>query len=1371
MITNIFSSDPHRNSLQFGITWNSLKPLTANERAMKKLISLAVLYLVFSCNVYAQKIPSLLPHELFAGKEIMSDLLDNNSLMKTAATAETDFNVQYMSSIFWCEVRGVKVSGNYAYCILPNGLVIIDISNKNNPVKVSELFMTGRGDDIFVSGNYAYIGSYGKGLQVVNISNPRTPVLVGICELSGSSSGVYVSGNYCYIAAFGDGLRVVNISNPSAPFLTGSYDTPGYASAVYVSSNYAYVADYNNGLQIINVGNPSAPILAGNYDTPGQAQKVEVSGNYAYVADSDSGLQIINISTPTAPTLTGSYAGAYAIRVSVSGNYAYVIDATGAGLRVINISNPAAPSLSGSINRSNSPNSIFVNENYAYVGLSQYGLDIINIDNPSSPAFAGTYSMPGYTLGVNIKGNYAYVRTGRGLQILNISNPISPVLAGSYNTQGVNFGVFIRDNYAYVTDTNGLLILNISNPAAPTLVGSCTLGSAARVYVSGNYAYVAGNPLLRVIDISNPAAPTLIGSCSVSGITSFGFHVSGDYAYLGCLDKGLQIINISNPSAPTLAGGYDTPGLAYGVSVRGNYAYLCDGGGGLKIININNSATPILSSSYAGYYRGVYIDGNYAYLCGIGSPVINISNPLSPTLEGKYTSQGVGYEIYENRNYAYMADSYSLVILRFNPNNLPTLELSSVNDTTCNEGDKIRFDVSATYTGTSSLTYSMASNLPNSANFNTSTKQFSWNPNFNQSGTYSLSFMVTDGVVADTASMTLTIRDVSKSAGWAKPDSVRMTRGSGGTITVKTTGTYTGHSAVIPPNALTEDKLVIVEPPTTSDLPEAQMDSVPSAINFKVQGSDSGYTFNDSVDITIEFKDFEVKNQKGRMRVHYWDRNKQMWKRLLSKHTLDSVNNKLTVKTKHFSVFGVIEISNVTTSSSASTGWNMVSVPVEPEDTADPGALFADNIKPWRIEAANSSIYKYNESTNSWAIPSLIQNGLGYIIYGFESSSLDCQGLAVTGDLTHTLSFTSNNGWHLWGNPYSVAIDWDDRGEVSRGAGISNTYYRWTGTQYEFYPGGGLTRNISPWQGFWVRTTTNNDTLNIRYPGTSKKTKIESLNPQIAWRLQIEAHSGNNQDIHNYVGVSDRASQEFDDNDVYELASLNNEFISLYFPHRDWENNPGNFTQDIRPLLTNDSITWKFEVATNSSEKSANLLWTIQENFDPNLDVVLTVPNGNKIDMRKDTEYKYALVPKSVSKETTNPVLSFKDNPADLMQKLAEDDVTITKFSVTVLKKESAEKTETIPSVYYLNQNYPNPFNPTTTIEYGLPEAADVSLKIYNILGQKIRNLLNTNLKAGVHKVLWDGKDDRGITVASGVYLYKISARNYQQVRKLILIR
>jgi FlgD Ig-like domain len=94
-----------------------------------------------------------------------------------------------------------------------------------------------------------------------------------------------------------------------------------------------------------------------------------------------------------------------------------------------------------------------------------------------------------------------------------------------------------------------------------------------------------------------------------------------------------------------------------------------------------------------------------------------------------------------------------------------------------------------------------------------------------------------------------------------------------------------------------------------------------------------------------------------------------------------------------------------------------------------------------------------------------------------------------------------------------------------------------------------------------------------------------------------------------------------------------------------------------------------------------------------------------------------------------------------------------------------------IPETYALHQNHPNPFNPTTTLQFDLPEAGNVTLKIYNSVGQLVRTLVSGEYEAGAHNVIWDARNDSDVQIASGVYLAVFKAGGVQQVRRLVLMK
>ena len=132
---------------------------------------------------------------------------------------------------------------------------------------------------------------------------------------------------------------------------------------------------------------------------------------------------------------------------------------------------------------------------------------------------------------------------------------------------------------------------------------------------------------------------------------------------------------------------------------------------------------------------------------------------------------------------------------------------------------------------------------------------------------------------------------------------------------------------------------------------------------------------------------------------------------------------------------------------------------------------------------------------------------------------------------------------------------------------------------------------------------------------------------------------------------------------------------------------------------------------------------------------------------------------------------------AQVQVRLAGEDIPLFRLERAELNEQevsvglSTSALEILPSNFALMQNYPNPFNPMTTIRYHLPEAVHVSIKVFNLAGQLVRVLEDGMQSAGKHEVVWDGVDDSGQAITNGLYLYRISAGDFRETKKMILLK
>lgn len=110
-------------------------------------------------------------------------------------------------------------------------------------------------------------------------------------------------------------------------------------------------------------------------------------------------------------------------------------------------------------------------------------------------------------------------------------------------------------------------------------------------------------------------------------------------------------------------------------------------------------------------------------------------------------------------------------------------------------------------------------------------------------------------------------------------------------------------------------------------------------------------------------------------------------------------------------------------------------------------------------------------------------------------------------------------------------------------------------------------------------------------------------------------------------------------------------------------------------------------------------------------------------------------------------------------------------FEITTSTGVETPQPGALPAQFALLQNYPNPFNAETQIRLSIPSSGQVDLRIYNMLGQLVKTLVDADLPAGDHQAVWNGTDDQGRALASGMYFYRLQAGGMSEVRRMVLLR
>jgi flagellar hook assembly protein FlgD len=101
----------------------------------------------------------------------------------------------------------------------------------------------------------------------------------------------------------------------------------------------------------------------------------------------------------------------------------------------------------------------------------------------------------------------------------------------------------------------------------------------------------------------------------------------------------------------------------------------------------------------------------------------------------------------------------------------------------------------------------------------------------------------------------------------------------------------------------------------------------------------------------------------------------------------------------------------------------------------------------------------------------------------------------------------------------------------------------------------------------------------------------------------------------------------------------------------------------------------------------------------------------------------------------------------------------------------ATDNTVVLPRSFALKQNYPNPFNPSTEIAFSLEQSSTINLTIFNVLGQKVKVLAEGSKQAGTHTLSWDGRDEMGAAVSTGLYFYKLTDGNNSVTKKMALMK
>jgi Leucine-rich repeat (LRR) protein len=465
-------------------------------------------------------------------------------------------------------------------------------------------------------------------------------------------------------------------------------------------------------------------------------------------------------------------------------------------------------------------------------------------------------------------------------------------------------------------------------------------------------------------------------------------------------------------------------------------------------------------------------------------------------------------------------------------------------------------------------------------------------------------------------------------------------------------------------------------------------------------------------------------------------------------HAVDVVGNH-TDSFHYMLQISIPENTLSTTLTGAATGsgennaefYRMISIPLNLISPGIDNVLSDDlgeyNKKEWRLFRWLNGAYREHPTIGD------LDPGIAFWLILKDTKTIDFPaGNTVSAE--DNLEITLSPGWNQIGLPFNFPITWQDIMEESGQPSVQGPWL--------FEGSYTIPTSLEPLKGYFIKNNNSADEY-LYIPLHTRDAALDKPLVNDGWRAFIKARIKDTDDSWNIIGASPDAANNWDRMDVAEPPPIG-KYLSLYFPHKEWEVNPDNYAIDIRSV-SDQGYLWDLEIKTNL---------TIG-------DVLLDFTDLQKI-FRDDlisTDYQIALI---------DPLLKtsqdLKENP---YYKFPTGLQAIKKSLRLILGNEAFINENSLgitnaPLTFNLLQNYPNPFNPKTTIYYGLPTDSKVSINVFNILGKKVKTLIGDDLqRAGYHYLQWDGKNDAGEQVASGVYLYQLISGEGILTKKMILIR
>lgn len=476
-------------------------------------------------------------------------------------------------------------------------------------------------------------------------------------------------------------------------------------------------------------------------------------------------------------------------------------------------------------------------------------------------------------------------------------------------------------------------------------------------------------------------------------------------------------------------------------------------------------------------------------------------------------------------------------------------------------------------------------------------------------------------------------------------------------------------------------------------------------------------------------------------------------------------------------------------------GWRMISAPLDAtydnflDSTVTQGFPGADYYDSNNTDSLQPNVLWYDESfpgtdNQRWRAPGNASNsvtaGRGLFVYFFGSvgsdsrynnplpDTLSINGEEFNGDGTEftfpvTYTAEADTGFNLVGNPFAATIDWDD-GNWTK-TNMDNTIYIWDSSTNDYLTWNGFSGSlgdglIPPFQGFWVKANGTSPELKVEL---ESKTVGGTFNEPVEGKKQVAIELKLRKDSLSkttHISFTHEGKTVKDPMDAYRILPFETEtYLELFTLFGDGtqlaiQNLPREFGRPVEIPLYAGGFA---EGAPVSGE--ATLSWPSFRNMpEPWTVTLVDTRNGQQVDMKTESFYTFQI--SGTSQDTlmaANTVSRFA---------LAEKSEAKLQNARFRLKIDPGSDAIDLPEEYELGLNYPNPFSEQTTIRFGTPQEGPVELYVIDILGRRVRTLIDERYPAGYHEFPW-----KPSSLASGVYLYVLEAGDKVLSKKMTFIK